>query len=187
MPMTEYDGNVEIITNIGTTPDERGLSTDEFKAKFDEGLKAFVTWFNDTHKTEFDAKADTTALNTHIGNTTDAHGINSKANKAQEAWITATLQNGWTGTLQYAKNELGIVTVKGTITAGTVTASTTIATLPSGYIPIGTAVPVLVMTASAPTIKDGMLLATSGNLATSSGAGLVGGTTYFINFNFYAG
>ena len=55
MPMTEYDGNVEIITNIGTTPDERGLSTDQFKAKFDEGLKAFVEWFNDTHKTEFDA------------------------------------------------------------------------------------------------------------------------------------
>ncbi|HQK35530.1 MAG TPA: hypothetical protein PK074_12475, partial [Spirochaetales bacterium] len=55
MPMTPYSGDVEIITNIGTTPQERGLSTDEFKAKFDEGLKAFVTWFNDTHKTEFDA------------------------------------------------------------------------------------------------------------------------------------
>jgi hypothetical protein len=55
MAMTTYTGETEIITNIGTTPDERGLSTDEFKAKFDEGLKAFVTWFNDTHKTEFDA------------------------------------------------------------------------------------------------------------------------------------
>ena len=55
MPMTKYSGNTEIITNIGTTPQERGLTTDEFKAKFDEGLKAFVTWFNDTHKTEFDA------------------------------------------------------------------------------------------------------------------------------------
>ena len=55
MLMTPYSGDVEIITNIGTTPQERGLSTDEFKAKFDEGLKAFVTWFNDTHKTEFDA------------------------------------------------------------------------------------------------------------------------------------
>ena len=55
MPMTEYSGNTEIITNMGTTPQERGLTTDEFKAKFDEGLKAFVTWFNDTHKTEFDA------------------------------------------------------------------------------------------------------------------------------------
>jgi len=55
MAMTQYTGDTEIITNIGTTPQERGLSTDEFKAKFDEGLKAFVTWFNDTHKTEFDA------------------------------------------------------------------------------------------------------------------------------------
>jgi len=53
--MTPYSGDVEIITNIGTTPQERMLETDEFKAKFDEGLKAFVTWFNDTHKTEFDA------------------------------------------------------------------------------------------------------------------------------------
>lgn len=55
MAMTEYTGDTEIITKLGTTPAERGLSTDEFKAKFDEGLKAFVTWFNDTHKTEFDA------------------------------------------------------------------------------------------------------------------------------------
>jgi hypothetical protein len=174
MPMTEYDGNVEIITNIGTTPDERGLSTDEFKAKFDEGLKAFVTWFNATHKTEFDAKADTTA-------------VNLKANKAQEAWKTATLQNGWSGTLQYAKNDLGIVTVKGTIIAGTVTASTVITTLPSGYMPVGSPVPVLVMTLASPTIKDGILLNAAGSLVTSSGTGLVSSTSYFVNFNFYAG
>lgn len=57
MAMTQYSGNVEIITNIGTTPNERGLTTKQFKAKFDEALKAFVTWFNDTHKTEFDALA----------------------------------------------------------------------------------------------------------------------------------
>jgi hypothetical protein len=55
MAMTTYIGGTEVITNIGTTPQERGLTTDEFKAKFDEGLKAFVTWFNTTHKTEFDA------------------------------------------------------------------------------------------------------------------------------------
>lgn len=63
MAMTQYDGNVEIITNIGTTPNERGLTTEQFKAKFDEGLKTFVEWFNDTHKTEFDAlAADTTKM-----------------------------------------------------------------------------------------------------------------------------
>ena len=66
MPMTEYSGNTEIITNIGTTPQERGLTTDEFKAKFDEGLKAFVTWFNDTHKTEFDAHLADDAIHRKI-------------------------------------------------------------------------------------------------------------------------
>jgi hypothetical protein len=56
--MQEYIGDVEIITNIGTTPNERGLTTEQFKAKFDEGLKNFVAWFNDTHKTEFEALTD---------------------------------------------------------------------------------------------------------------------------------
>lgn len=55
MAMTPYTASVEIITNLGTTPQERGLTADQFKAKFDEGLKNFVAWFNDTHKTEFEA------------------------------------------------------------------------------------------------------------------------------------
>jgi hypothetical protein len=57
MAMTEYTASVEVITNIGTTPEERALTTDQFKAKFDEGLKGFVEWFNTTHKTEFEALA----------------------------------------------------------------------------------------------------------------------------------
>jgi hypothetical protein len=44
--MSQYTGATDIITNIGTTPQERGLTTDQFKAKFDEGLTNFVTWFN---------------------------------------------------------------------------------------------------------------------------------------------
>jgi hypothetical protein len=59
MAMTPYGGNTDVIAALGTTPQERGLDTPQFKAKFDEGLKNFVAWFNDTHKTEFDAKADT--------------------------------------------------------------------------------------------------------------------------------
>lgn len=54
MPMTEYSGSTNIIAGLGTTPQERGLTEDQFKAKFDEGLTAFVTWFNSTHKTEFE-------------------------------------------------------------------------------------------------------------------------------------
>lgn len=52
MAFTTYTGDTEIITNIGTTPDERGLTTEEFKAKFDEGLTALKTWFNATHLPE---------------------------------------------------------------------------------------------------------------------------------------
>lgn len=55
MAMTPYGGNTDVIAALGTTPQERGLETQQFKAKFDEALKAFVTWFNATHKTEFDA------------------------------------------------------------------------------------------------------------------------------------
>jgi hypothetical protein len=64
MAMTQYTGDTDIITNIGTNPEERGLTTSEFKAKFDEALKAFVLWFNNTHKTEFNALATKTELNT---------------------------------------------------------------------------------------------------------------------------
>ena len=58
MAMTPYSGDTSIIGKLGTTPQERGLTTQQFKDKFDEGLKTFVEWFNDVHKTEFDAKAD---------------------------------------------------------------------------------------------------------------------------------
>jgi hypothetical protein len=53
--MTPYSGDTEVISKLGTTPQERGLTTEQFKAKFDEGLNGFVTWFNTVHKTEFEA------------------------------------------------------------------------------------------------------------------------------------
>ena len=55
MAMTEYTGETEIIGKLGTNPKQRGLTTQQFKDAFDEGLKRFVEWFNDTHKTEFEA------------------------------------------------------------------------------------------------------------------------------------
>lgn len=65
MALTTYTGDTAIIATLGTTPEERALETDEFKAKFDEGLTALVAWFNATHIVEADA---------HIGDTTTAHG-----------------------------------------------------------------------------------------------------------------
>jgi hypothetical protein len=123
MAMTSYTGETEIITNIGTTPDERGLSTDEFKAKFDEGLKAFVAWFNSTHKTEFDA------LVTNSANTSNPKNkiINGNFNINQRVVSgTVTLSAGQYGhdrwkagasgcTYTFATTE-GVTTL--TITAG---------------------------------------------------------------------
>ena len=56
-----------------------------------------------------------------------------KANKVQEAWITPTLINGWTGNLQYRKNEFENVEFRGGVTGGMV--GTPITTIPAGYRP----------------------------------------------------
>ena len=39
MAMTPYSGDTSVIGKLGTTPQERGLTTQQFKDKFDEGLK----------------------------------------------------------------------------------------------------------------------------------------------------
>lgn len=60
-----------------------------------------------------------------------------KANKAQEAWITPTLLNGWTSPegLQYRKNQFGQLEFKGWISPSTKT-NDTFMTLPLGYKPL---------------------------------------------------
>lgn len=55
MAMTPYSGDTSVIGKLGTTPQERGLTTQQFKDKFDEALKAFVTWFNATHLPEVES------------------------------------------------------------------------------------------------------------------------------------
>jgi hypothetical protein len=55
MAFSTYTGDTDIIASLGTTPEERGLTTDQFKAKFDEFATAFVAWFNATHIVEADA------------------------------------------------------------------------------------------------------------------------------------
>lgn len=56
-----------------------------------------------------------------------------KADKAQEAWITPTFANGYTGDLKFCKNQFGDVIFKGGVIAGTF--NQTIFTLPTGYRP----------------------------------------------------
>lgn len=81
----------------------------------------------------------------NVDNTSDANkpvstaqqtALNTKANKAQEAWITPTLLNGWIGNqpVRYLKDEFGFVHLKGVLNAGVV--GSVIFTLPAGYRPL---------------------------------------------------
>ncbi|SMB95304.1 hypothetical protein SAMN00017405_0374 [Desulfonispora thiosulfatigenes DSM 11270] len=58
------------------------------------------------------------------------------ATAKQKNWISATLQNGWTGTLKYSKNDLGQVVLYGNLTVGTIATYTVVTTLPSEYRPL---------------------------------------------------
>lgn len=67
--------------------------------------------------------------------------FNSKANKAQEAWITPTLVNGWVETdasraPKYMKDQFGVVHLKGCVKSGLL--ANTIFFLPAGYRPENT-------------------------------------------------
>jgi hypothetical protein len=81
--MTQYTGDTSVIADLGTSPQERGLTADQFKAKFDEGLTAFVTWFNGDHKAEFDAyglaksKLDATTAPTATDDNSAGYSVNS--------------------------------------------------------------------------------------------------------------
>jgi len=61
--------------------------------------------------------------------------VANKANKVQDNWIEATLENGWTGNLKYRRNQIGQLEISAKVTAGTAAANTVIATLPDGYRP----------------------------------------------------
>jgi len=61
--------------------------------------------------------------------------VDTKANIAQEEWITPTLTNATTTYLRYRKDTLGTVIIEGNLT---VTTTGTNFTLPTGYRPLFT-------------------------------------------------
>lgn len=67
MAFTEYTGETTIIGALGTNPAERGLTTQEFKDKFDQFAHEFVAWFNETHIAEADAHLAETATSQDLG------------------------------------------------------------------------------------------------------------------------
>lgn len=90
--------------------------------------------------------------------------FNNKANKAQEAWITPTLLNGWTSGIstqvQYMKDQFGFVHLRGVITGGTVGSPAFI--LPSGYRPFQTVLWVANNSYEAIAVNNGFISSSSG-------------------------
>ena len=83
----------------------------------------------------------------NVDNTSDANKpvstaqqttLNAKANKVQEAWITPTLLNGFTGDVRYRKTETGMLQIVGNLKSPTALGIEVldIFTLPIPYIPV---------------------------------------------------
>ncbi len=139
MAMTEYSKTIDTITNIGTNATERGLTTQEFKAKFDYELQQFVAWFNDTHKTEFEAKAITAPGYAADTGDSDDYAITVSPAIAEYAagqmfCFSANSANTGASTLNVC--DLGAVAIKKLSASG-------LADTEDGDIPAGAAIPVI--------------------------------------------
>lgn len=130
MALTKCTVPTDVIGNLGTTTQDRGLTTQQFKDKFDEmpeGIKAYI---NDTLTVEVDAHMAETATQAALGHV-----------KLPENWIAPTLLSSWVNyggsyeTAGYCRDSFGIVRLRGMIKGGTNTAGTVLFILPSGYRP----------------------------------------------------
>ena len=78
MALTKPLMAVNIITTIGTTAQERAITTDAFKAKFDETPAALKTYLNDVLTAEVDTALAASAelISTHTADLiTDSNGV----------------------------------------------------------------------------------------------------------------
>lgn len=120
----------------------KGLSTNDFdntyKQKIDTDIPAQLA--EKALKTDVGLLSGLlTTVKTSIVNAINEI-FNNKANKAQEAWITPTLLNGWVGNyvelygnLRYRKNQFGNVEIVGSISGGA--NNSIVFVLPAGYRP----------------------------------------------------
>nr|WP_312578214.1 hypothetical protein [Sedimentibacter sp.] len=105
--------------------------------------------------------------------------LKHKANIEQEDWITATLQNGWTGTLQYRKNSIGQLEVKGELIAGSISIPTIISSLVEPYRP--TMAKAIAMYNANGSTKSALSIHTTGNIYLRTATDLATGNTVFFN------
>lgn len=122
------------------------------------------------------------AINEHLAE--DATQTKLGHIKLQEPWKTATLENGWTGTFNYAKNSLGQVTLRGVLIPGTLTAGTVITTLPGEYTTIAH-VTIPSYDSSHGIVRIGLVLSTNGQLIIRPPASNESVGSMHVNFIFF--
>lgn len=93
MALTKPTMAVNIITNLGTTVQERGLTTDQFKAKFDETSAAIKTYLNDVLTAELDLLIATFATLTGTQTLTNKTLTSPKINENVAMTSTSTELN----------------------------------------------------------------------------------------------
>lgn len=82
-----------VITNIGTTPEQRQMSTSEFKAKFDEMPEAIQQYIKETLLAELDAFKEEFMTHQAENVSDNVHGLSSVLGNIVEL----TVINGWSG------------------------------------------------------------------------------------------
>jgi len=117
MALTECSVTKGVVGDLGTTVAERGLTTQQFKDKFDEEPDGIIDYINDTLTTEVDAHID--AANPHSGSAASSHVHGNISNDGKIGSTTDlpvfTTTDGevTTKTIEQAKTLLGITsTVK---------------------------------------------------------------------------
>lgn len=91
-------------------------------------------------------------------------------------WIIGTLQNGWTGTFKYRKNNIGQIEAQFNIVAGTVAAYTVVAQFPDEYITSYTTPPALVEVETGKIVD--LYMSADGSIRIPVGETLVTGNHY---------
>ena len=124
MALTKCNVQGDVIGSLATRAEERGLTPQEFKDKFDEMPEGIKQYINEVLTEEI-----------------DAHIADYLAHKADNAYIAPELLNGWENlsidfqSAGYIKDAHGYVHLTGIIASGVTTPGTTLFNLPLGYRP----------------------------------------------------
>ncbi len=191
-----YDGLQQLLTELEDETVLTGILADISQLLDDVAINKSRIATNTQDIADLDTRVSTNTqdiadldatVNTYLAeNVTQGnpHGIDAKADKAQGSWEVATMFAGWTGSVQYRKNSLNIVTVScAGLKPGTITGLTVIAILPAGYRP-KTEVPITLIDPSGSVGDFNFYLSPNGNIYIARNSTLSTSDSYWGQFSF---